>query len=132
MVLANEFAELTHRKNDLEAELGKVKERLGELQPLLLDAIEQERFPSRATVKGLNVYVQRRTFASPKEDRKAVAAALVADGLTEYVKEDYNANSLSAFVRDCEREGVPIPPNLDAAIKVTEKFEVRAARSPGS
>jgi hypothetical protein len=54
-----------------------------------------------------------------------VAAALRADGLAHMVTpEGYNSNTLSAWLRDLEAEGKPIPPNVAKLIEPSEVWKV--------
>jgi hypothetical protein len=54
-----------------------------------------------------------------------VAEALVADGLGHLVTPpSYHSGQLSAFLRDLEDEGKPIPPHLAEVIEATERYAV--------
>lgn len=54
-----------------------------------------------------------------------IAAALRADGLAHMVTpEGYNSNVLSAWLRDLEAEGKPIPPNVAKLIEPSEVWKV--------
>lgn len=47
-----------------------------------------------------------------------IVAALRADGLDQYVNpESFNLNSISAWMREREREGKPLPPNLAKVLR---------------
>lgn len=72
---------------------------------------------------------------SAKQD---VARALIESGLSEYVKEDYNANSLSSYVRGLAAEDDPdmapadiearMPEPLRAVCSVGEVWQIGARK----
>lgn len=127
MELAKQFTDLAKTKKDLEVMLGDIKRKLEVIEPVLLQAIEEDRFPQSSRVNGMTVYLKREVWASPKDgDYEKACEALRAANLGEYVHERFNTNSVSAYVRDLEREGEPLPPILQDALNVTEKFKVQA------
>ncbi|MBZ5619876.1 MAG: hypothetical protein LAQ69_14305 [Acidobacteriia bacterium] len=102
-----EFVSLENRKRDLDAELKRANQRLDELEGLIIQQFIEAGVPSIAvTVDGstrtLSIYPD--VYASPLHDRIEVAAALKASELGQYVAENYNSNSLTAYVREVWRE----------------------------
>ena len=102
-----EFVSLENRKRDLDAELKATNQKLDELERVLIPQFVEEGVPSIAvTVDGstrtLSIYPD--VYASPLKDRAEVAAALKASELGQYVAENYNSNSLTAYVREVWRE----------------------------
>jgi len=55
-------------------------------------------------VDGLTIWLVQEIYASPINDREEVAHALKLSELGQYVAENYNSNSLSAYVREVARE----------------------------
>lgn len=56
----------------------------------------------------------------------AVAAALRADGVPELVTpEGWNASRLSAWARELEREGKPLPPNVGKLLEGRETWNIK-------
>lgn len=130
MQMAKQFVGHSRRKTELEAELSDVKKKMGELEPVLLTAIEEEKFPESSRVDGMTVFLRRQVWASAKDgDYEAACEALRAAGLEEYVNTRFNVQSVSAYVRDLEREEIPLDPRLVAALNITEKFSVQARAS---
>ncbi len=102
-----EFVSLENRKRDLDAELKAANQRLDALEDLIIPQFIEAGVPSIAvTVDGitrtLSIYPD--VYASPLNDRTEVTAALKASELGQYVAENYNTNSLTAFVREVWRE----------------------------
>lgn len=127
--LLKEFVDLQKLKADLDAELESCKKRLAEIEPILLDQFSQNS-TSKVTAHGRTVYVHRQLWAKAKDgDKQAVIEALRASSLTQYVSETFNTNSLSAYVRELEAQGVPLPEPLAATIETSEVFSLRSRTS---
>ena len=122
-----EFVSLENRKRDLDAELKAANQKLDELEDLIIPQFIEAGVPSIAvTVDGstrtLSIYPD--VYASPLNDRAEVAAALKASELGQYVAENYNSNSLTAYVREVWREVVQTAHRED---RVATEDDVRAA-----
>ena len=122
-----EFVSLENRKRDLDAELKATNQKLDELEDLIIPQFIEAGVPSIAvTVDGstrtLSIYPD--VYASPLKDRAEVAAALKASELGQYVAENYNSNSLTAYVREVWREVVQTAQRED---RVATEDDVRAA-----
>ncbi len=98
-----EFVSLENRKKDLDAELKAVKQQLDELEDALIPQFIEDGV-QRMTVDGRTVSIQQDMYASPLNDRDEVVDALKQSELGQYVAENYNSNSLTAFVREVKRE----------------------------
>ena len=105
----NGFVCLEKRKRDLDAELKQVKQQIDDLeQALIPQFIELGADPS-VRVDGLTIWLVQEVYASPVNDRQEVADALKLSELGQYVAENYNSNSLSAYVREVAREQAVLP-----------------------
>jgi len=94
-----EFVALEKRKRDLDSELKSIAAQLEDLEQALVpqflnDGVNSLRIDNRL------VYLAQEIFASPLNDRGEVIAALKASELGQYVSENYNTQSLKAFVRE--------------------------------
>lgn len=134
------FAALTSRKGTLENELKAVKAELEQLEPRIIEDMQDVGMNS-VNMQGRTFYVQRTIFAGPNEmGREAVVTGLKAAGLEDYVSETFNAQSFSAFVRSCiaEHDGgdtlAPtevvqlLPEPLRACTYIGEKFNIRSRK----
>src|ERR1017187_7068351 len=122
-----EFVSLENRKRDLDAELKAANQRLDELEDLIIPQFIEAGVPSIAvTVDGstrtLSIYPD--VYASPLNGRPEVAAALKASELGQYVAENYNSNSLTAYVREVWREVLLLAKQQN---RVAGEEDVRAA-----
>jgi hypothetical protein len=108
------FVCLENRKRDLDNELKATKQQLDDLEQVLVPQFIDDGV-QRMTVDGRTVSLSQDIYAGPLNDRADVVIALKQSELGQYVAENYNANSLTAFVREvardvaarAEREGRP-------------------------
>jgi len=98
-----EFVSLENRKKDLDAELKAVKQQLDDLEEALVPQFVEDGV-QKMTVDGRTVSLTQDVYASPLNDREDVVDALKHSELGQYVAENYNTNSLTAFVREVKRE----------------------------
>ncbi len=123
------FIALDDRRRQLETEIDKVKAEVAELEQLLLPAFERDGV-ERVSIDGKTVYLERKLWAKAKDgDKAAVCKALKRTHLGDYVEETFNTNSLSAYVRELDREGRPLPPSLGEVLEVSEVFKLKTRRS---
>lgn len=98
-----EFVALEKRKRDLDSELKSITVRLDDLEQALVpqflnDGISSMRIDNRL------VYLAEEIYASPRNDRGEVISALKRSDLGQYLSENYNTQSLKAFVREIAEE----------------------------
>lgn len=139
-----EFVCLENRKRDLDAELKATKQKLDELEQALVPQFIDDGV-QRMTVDNRTISLAQDIYASPLNERADVVAALKASELGQYVAENYNTNSLTAFVREvardvaavAEREGRPygeeevlqaLPQPLGTALKVSFVHSLRSRK----
>ena len=137
MEIIKQFASLTARKKKLEDGLRAVKDEMSNIEPALLQELldnQLDRLPV-TTEDGdrITVFIHRQAWARPKDGNKeAVVAALKDCGLSDFVSESYNTNSLSAYVRECLANGQELQPELKETVRVDEVTSIRGKRSPVS
>jgi hypothetical protein len=139
-----EFVCLENRKRDLDAELKATKQKLDDLEQVLVPQFIDDGV-QRMTVDNRTVSLAQDIYASPMGERADVVAALKASELGQYVAENYNTNSLTAFVREVARdvavlagrEGRPygedevlqaLPQPLGTALKVSFIHSLRSRK----
>ena len=139
-----EFVALEEEKSNLKSRLKAIESRLGELDESLTKQFLDDGIQS-TRIDGRTVYLHRDIYASAKDGAKdAVVAALKACDLGQYVKEDYNANSLKAYVREMVHEAEElartegrviddpakaIPEHLAATLNISTVFSISSRRS---
>jgi hypothetical protein len=128
---AAEFVDLTKRRKELQEELTRVEEKLKALSAQLIQAFETSPGVNKISVNGMTVFPRRQVFASPKVDREHAIQVLKDAGYGSFVQPNYNANSVTALVRELERDGKLDESGLKEGFVLTEKFSVSANASGG-
>jgi hypothetical protein len=98
-----EFVCLETRKRELDSELKAIAARIDDLEQALVPQFLSDGVASMK-VDGRTVYIAQDIQASPLNDRAEVIAALKQSELGQYVSENYNSQSLRAFVREVAEE----------------------------
>ena len=126
--LLKRFVQLEKRRRELESQLKEAKAESGHLEAMLLEKFAESGIAS-IKVDGLTVYLHRQLWAGPIDGNYIAACeALQAVGLGDMVEPRFNTNTLSAWVRERDKEGEALPPTLSEAIKVTEQFSIRTRK----
>jgi len=123
------FVALEERRKELEGEIDRIKAEATEIESALMPQFEQAGI-ERVSVDGRTVYIERRLWAAAKNgDKPALCKALKRARLSDFVQETFNSQSLSALVREWDREGRAMPPSLREVLEVSEVFKLRTRRS---
>jgi hypothetical protein len=114
-----EFVRLSELERELKSDLDTVASQRIALEAAILEhwtnnGIEKTR------VRGLTVYPQRRVYATAPLD------AVEAAGLHDLI--GVSSASFSAWYREHERSGEPLPDALVDTIRVTEKTSLRTRK----
>jgi hypothetical protein len=103
MEQVKEFVALENRKRELDSELKAIAARLDNLEQALVPQFLNDGVNS-LKLDGRVVYLAEDIYANPVNDRGEVIAALKESELGQYVSENYNTQSLKAFVREVAQE----------------------------
>lgn len=140
--LVNEFIELDEQRKGKEGEIDKIKERMTELEPLIMERFENAGMQSMKSKQGTVIYIRRDLWAGAKDGAEVLLLeSLKAVGLGDMVKEKCNTSTLSAYIREQEKDqfgsnvtaspaeiiGV-LPEGLRDAINITERFSLRTRK----
>lgn len=122
------FIEVTGREKELKAELKVLGEEKSGLQEIILAHFEQNSIQN-IKQNGVTVYLKRELWAGREErvSNEEAAQALNDAGLSEYIGP--TTQSLSAYLRELDKEGEPLPEKLRGKIKLTETYKIQARRS---
>lgn len=140
-----QFVALEKRKRDLDSELKQIAARLDDLEQALVPQFLNDGVNS-LRIDGRLVYLAQEIYAGPANDRSEVIAALKASELGQYVSENYNTQSLRAFVREvaedvrlrCEQQErlfteeevrAALPAPLGAALKISFVHSLRTRKA---
>lgn len=137
---ALEFAKLNERKRRLSSVLEKTKERMKEISDEIAEKMIFENPNIKVKVghdkkgkpKFKTVFVKSTIWAGHNDDKDALLKAMKEAGLQDMVAENFNVQSLSAYVRALDpdrkltleelKESLPEP--LQAHIKLSEVTQV--------
>lgn len=114
-----QFISTAEEERDLKAKLDAIKAERIALEAAILDEWGNTGITG-LRVKGVTLYPQRQVYASADLD------VIEASGLTELI--GVNSQRLSAYVRECEANGTPLPQPLADAIRLTEKISLRTRK----
>lgn len=98
---------------------------------------------TKTTINGRTIYIKRSLQVNPTEGREGVIQALENSGLGDYIKEDYNTNSLKSYITGLAKDlaaerGMELsteeiiealPPDLANSISLFEKYQVVTRKS---
>lgn len=124
-----QIVERTRRKNELEKELDRVKLDLDALEKQAVDRFMEMGLSSIKTKEGQTVHLQKELFASLISDKEQAHAVLRRHGLEYMVKDNVNGQTLSSWVREQEKEEIPIHPEVEAVLNVKRRLRVRVKSS---
>lgn len=115
------LSELKIRAETLESELKDKKKELATMEEAILVHFDAEGMTS-VKVAGLgNFIAQGQTYFSIKSDKKEGVLEAFKKYAPSLVKETINANSLSAFMREAEKEGQEVPAEIKEGVSSYDK-----------
>jgi hypothetical protein len=94
------YVSLDKRRRKLDAELKTVKTQLQELEPTVLEQMTKAE-TKKLSINGVLLYIKRQIWAKALENKQDTIAA-IKEHMPEYIGENYNSNSLSAWLREVE------------------------------
>ena len=124
--LVSEYAALTDKRRNLEAEVKKLASELVVREERLVEAFAQAGIQNIKTAAGQTVYLNREVFAKLIGDHKKALTAFRRAGLADFVKETVNANTLRAYVREMDEV---LPKGLQPYVDITEVYRMRMRSS---
>jgi len=132
---ARRFIALTARKRAIDAERREITKELDTLETAILDEFAEHGI-DRIALDGYTLGLRRDIWARPAKDpdtgetlRDAAINALRAAGLNDYVREDFNVQSLSAYVRELIDNGDDVPDELRDSLHITEGYKVSVTKA---
>lgn len=112
-----EFIDIEERRKKLETELKEVKAEKAELEAVLIEQFENSDLDNKISIAGKTIYVKT-TISATISDKRAAIEILKKTGYDYVVKEDFNARSLGALVREIiEENGEELPAEFGDVIK---------------
>jgi response regulator RpfG family c-di-GMP phosphodiesterase len=124
--LVSEYAALTDKRRKLEAEVKKLASELVVREERLVEAFAQAGIQNIKTKNGQTVYLNREVFAKLIGDHKKALTAFRRAGLSDFVKETVNSQTLRAYVREMDEV---LPKGLQPYVDITEVYRMRMRSS---
>lgn len=134
------YVALKKRADELDAELKDVKNRMAELEPEV-ETFFMDNGIQKQSVDGRTVYIATEVWASAGGDKQAACDALKESGLGEYVSDNFNSQSLSAWVREQYKEWqaenplgtieefkATLHPKMQESIKISETHKIKVRK----
>jgi hypothetical protein len=136
------FAELIDERRQLNQRLKAMEVEVERLTPRLMQYFESHNIRS-ISIEGVSIFLRRELWARPKiaGDRARVCQALQAAGLGHFVEPNYNAHTLSAWVRNIEDEHAEeiinegktvadfLPPNVAQVLNVEPDWKLQGRKT---
>lgn len=122
------YAELDEKKKLVEVELDKIKASMNEVEHMLIDDLIMSGINSLKLSTGRTIYIHNQIWAKIS-DRKEAINALKEAGMTEYIEENFNTNSISAYVRETIKNGDELPDSFEGIISSNPKRSLRTIKS---
>jgi len=127
MEMLTEFAKLDVQLKEFEMKVKSIKNAKSKLEGPLLEQMVNSGINSMS-LEGLGtLYIRSQIWPKFLEGktRADVVTAMKEDGIAEdFVKEDYNANSFAAYIREMENNGESLPEHLAKVVEPSEKFNL--------
>jgi hypothetical protein len=124
--LLEEFLTLTDQVDTIDTALAHLKKRRAGVEERLRTEFTQVGVSQLKATDGRVVYLSRTLWARAKDgDKLAVTRALRSIGAADLVTETFNTNSLSAYVREFDKDDREIPAVLADVITVAETFQLK-------
>lgn len=123
--LLAEFVALENERREHENRLKIISERVGQLQPVLLDQFADAGMQN-ARIGDLTVYIRTDRYVSKRGDvsTEQVCGVLRDCGLGYMVSDGYNAMSLKSKIKEYQDSGVEVPQELAAVLNIGEAFRL--------
>lgn len=134
--LFERFIKIEEEKIALEEKLKSVKAKRDDLADKIMSSFEKQGIDN-IRINGRTVYIQRQIWAGHNGDKQATCDAFKDAGLDEYISDNFNTQQISAYVREFEGDSVltmdellsKLPKQIQGAIKLTEKFQVKTRKA---
>ena len=117
-----EYIDLERERAQLEARIKEINARREQITESVI-ARWTEDGTTQQRVDGVTLYVRRSAYARVT-DRDRVKEVLEAEGLGQMLTA--NTNTLSAWIREREAEGLPLPESFEGVVDIFERFAIGA------
>ena len=134
--LSSKFLDLEEKRDDCENEIKRLKSKVDDLNSQMQSIGRQmmELFSSgdvnSIKVRGRTLYIHKQSWAKPKDkDLERACRILKEIGMQWLVEEKINTHTISAHVRECDAQDIPLPARFSEAFEVSDVFSIRSRKS---
>jgi hypothetical protein len=124
----DELIALTEKKRNLDAEVDRLKEKIKEIKPVVLEHFQQTG-TNNISRNDNTVYLKRNFFVKPRISKPDLVEALQECGYEDMVYPTYDARRLASFIKELDESGEEMPRELLEAIDTTEEYTVICRKS---
>ena len=125
MDILKRFVELESKKTKLQSELNKIKKELESIEPVARSYMLDNSIQSM-NIEGRTAYLKEDVFIKLLTEKREVAQALIEAGLNDFVREDFNIRTLTAYFREMLSNNEPIPKQLSDKVEVGKVIKLRS------
>jgi hypothetical protein len=120
-----EYVQLEHRRRVAENDLQAIKDRISEIEPVLLEHMG-ELGMQNARCDGLTVYQRRDRYVTKKSEltTQDVVEVLRKCGLGYMISDGYSSSTLKAKVAEWQDDGAEIPEAIVACMNIGETIRL--------
>ena len=123
------YAALDQLRLEYKKKIASITAELAPLEEQIIEEIAQSGVTSMR-VDGTTVYLERKIWAKcVDEDWDRAIEALKDAGLGDFIQHRYNSTSFSAYLRELDKAGKPLPEPLMGAIEPEVRLSIRTRRS---
>lgn len=139
--LIKEWARLDIEYNELKRQMNAAKAERDKIESQAMEMLHEEGI-GRMTVDlgkdgSRTIYTRRQLWAGHNGNKEMLCEALKQAGLGDYVKPNFNAQQLSAYVREFDPDNMleendikaKLPVEVQPYIKVTEKLNLQSRKA---
>ena len=127
--LTNRLIELHREKLDLKTRSENNSAEIKLLEPVISKRFAAQQIQQQKTMTGETVYLQRDSWTSLVQNKdgsmEEAHQALREHGLAWLVKDNVNGRTLSAWVREQEKQETEIPEDLLPFLKISKAYKVK-------
>lgn len=126
------FAELDQAKDEMEAKLKDIKKELETMSDALVNQFMDQQIQKISIKGGVTLRLDCKIWPKKKDgvSTPEVVNAIKAAGMPELlVKENYQTQSLAAYLRELDKSGESLPPELSAVIEPNPVYKIIATKN---
>ena len=136
--MIRDHAELIEHQRDLKSQLDDIKRSIARSEEAVVGEMIDNGVDSLPiSLEGggkLTLYIKRQKWPKMADgiNREDVVAALLESGdetMSDLVAPGYNANSLAAYLRELDAEGVDFPEGISKVLSLSERVTVGSRKS---